>query len=70
MKRAIMIQTRLVCPKCGNIQIIFRKIVRRKKYGHIKDLWCFKCKEVTKHIEICNEEIEEAKDEQDRKTNT
>ena len=59
MKRATMIQTRLVCPKCGNIQIIFRKVVRRKKYGHIKDLWCFRCKKVTKHFEICNEEIEE-----------
>lgn len=67
MKKQTMIQTKLVCQKCNNIQIIYRKSSKRKEYGHIKTIWCYKCKQITNHFEICNEEIEEAKDEQIQK---
>ena len=63
MKSSKMIQTRLVCPDCGNIQVIYRKVHKRKPYGHLKRLWCYRCKKVTNHFEIGNEEIEEAANE-------
>lgn len=44
-------QTFLICSQCNNVFTIFRKVNRQKKDGHIKHLWCFKCKEVTAHIE-------------------
>ena len=46
------VRTELVCPQCGNITTIQRKINRTKKVGHIKDLYCFVCREVTKQFEI------------------
>lgn len=63
MRRKNATETNLVCPECGNIQTIYRKSCKRKRYGHLKLLWCYKCKEVTNHFEICNENIEEAKNE-------
>ena len=46
------IRTELVCPQCGNLTTIQRKIGKAKKVGHIKDLYCYVCKEVTKQYEI------------------
>ena len=54
-------KTRLICPNCMNIQTKYRKASRLKKYGHLKRLWCYKCKKIVNHIELCNEEIEEIK---------
>ncbi len=39
------------CLQCNHVFPLARKCKRRKKVGHIKDLYCFKCKEITKHIE-------------------
>ena len=47
--KKIIIQTRLICTKCGNIQTIFRLANKTKKFGHLKFLWCFKCKERINH---------------------
>ena len=44
--------TELVCLNCGNIDIIQRLYYHKKSIGHIKDLWCYKCKEKTKNYEI------------------
>lgn len=63
MNTCAIVETKLACPKCNNIQLIHRKACKRKEYGHIKTIWCYKCKDFTNHFEICNEEIEEAKDE-------
>ncbi|MBQ4263130.1 MAG: hypothetical protein IJB83_02660 [Bacilli bacterium] len=41
----------LKCLKCANVQTIRRRKSRLKKDGHIKHLWCWKCKERTKHLE-------------------
>ena len=51
-------ETKLICSKCGNKQNIFRKSSKTKKYGHIKTIWCYKCKDRVEHIEIRNEEVE------------
>ena len=63
MRKQSMIETRLVCPKCGNIETIYRKEGKQKEYGHLKYFWCYKCKKRINHLEICREEIQEAKDE-------
>ena len=42
----------LICPKCKNVQYINRRTCKLKRYGHIKPLWCYKCKKRTRHIEI------------------
>ena len=42
----------LVCLNCGNIVTIQRKVGNARPVGHIKDLYCYKCLEVTKHYEV------------------
>lgn len=44
--------TQLECPNCKNIQIIQRKRNRMKEKFHIKHFYCYKCKEVTGHVEV------------------
>lgn len=46
--------TNLVCLECGYIFTIPRKTYKLKNNGHIKDLWCPRCKNVNKHYEIRN----------------
>ena len=45
-------RTDLVCTKCGNIATIQRKNGSARKVGHVKDLYCYVCKEITKHYEV------------------
>ena len=42
----------LVCLECGNIFTIPRNKKERRSNGHIKDIWCPFCKNVSKHYEI------------------
>jgi len=44
--------TDLICLQCGNVTSIFRRNCKGKKLGHIKPLWCYKCKDVTNHYEV------------------
>ena len=46
------VQKILQCPECGGCQIIHRSKGRNRPQGHIKDIWGFRCKKVTKHKEI------------------
>jgi competence CoiA-like predicted nuclease len=50
-------ETRMFCPKCGNIQIIFRKTSKQRKFGHYKNLYCYKCKETHNHIELKDQDV-------------
>jgi len=52
-------QKTLACPECGNKQRIWRKSRRNKAAGHIKHMWCYKCKAVTGHIEQPEHEVGE-----------
>ena len=52
MKKSCVASTDLVCMNCGNIVSIMRKTSRLKEVSHIKDLWCYKCLDVTKHFEV------------------
>ena len=51
MKKQSVTQTDLVCLSCGNKFTIFRKTHKQKEIGHIKDLWCPICQQVTKYFE-------------------
>lgn len=50
-------KTELICPNCGEIVSIQRKIGNQKKEGHIKDLYCPVCKKTRKFIEIVDRDI-------------
>lgn len=50
-KKGSMSETSLKCTECGNVNTLFRDSGWRKKDGHIKTVWCFKCKKETDHIE-------------------
>ena len=47
-----IIETFLECEICGNKTSIQRRMANQKKKGHIKHLYCYKCKERTPHIEL------------------
>jgi hypothetical protein len=40
-----------VCTECGNIIPLPRRLRENKAEGHVKHVYCFKCKTKTKHIE-------------------
>ncbi|QIA28712.1 hypothetical protein [Phage f2b1] len=46
----------LNCGECNNPVQILRVRGRMKEKGHVKDMWCYKCKKETKHIEIKDKE--------------
>ena len=47
-----MVKTYLECKECGNVFSIWRKSGRQKPEGHIKHLYCYKCQQVTAHVEL------------------
>lgn len=47
----------LVCLNCGSIFTISRFANRCREVGHIKDIWCPRCKEVTKHYEVHDADV-------------
>ena len=48
------IRTDLLCPECGNVFPIQRRVNRQKKTLHRKWLYCPMCQKTTNHIEINN----------------
>lgn len=44
--------THLQCPVCGNIVTIHRKRSKMRGKNHTKHMYCYKCQEVTGHIEL------------------
>ena len=54
-KRENVFMTTLKCENCENTAVIIRRKSKKKKTGHIKDLWCYKCQETTKHVESYDE---------------
>ena len=40
------------CPDCGNQAVAYKKSSRRTKEGHLKKLWCWKCKEEKNFVQI------------------
>lgn len=41
----------LVCPECGTKMFVPRGKGQKRSVGHIKDMWCYKCKEKRKFVE-------------------
>ena len=46
------VNTNLICPDCGNVFPLQRKLFKQKKNFHLKKLYCPMCCEVKNHIEI------------------
>lgn len=57
MSRDTCISSDLICLECGCIFPIPRKQRSLRNIGHIKDLWCPKCKKNTKFYEVVNIDI-------------
>lgn len=51
MARYKTVTTELMCLNCGTMLPISRKSHKQKEKNHLKDIWCYKCKAVTKHVE-------------------
>lgn len=51
-KRQKVNKTMLKCLICGNNYIHYRVIGKQRAKGHIKGIYCFKCKKKTKHRTI------------------
>lgn len=51
-RRVVTKQTFLKCSCCGNVNTIFRKRHKMKEKNHVKHMYCYKCKEITKFIEV------------------
>lgn len=45
------ILSNLRCAECQNVTILPRPKGRKRKDGHVKHMWCFKCKKETAHEE-------------------
>lgn len=48
-------QSRFICCKCrteNKIAVGLQRNYRQREKGHIKDLFCLKCQDVTKNIEV------------------
>ena len=57
MRRQSTYMTDLICSNCGNIMTISRKTCKSRCKYHIKDMYCFKCNEETKFIELMNSDF-------------
>jgi len=47
--------TNLKCTCCDNIIQIPRGVGEKRNKGHVKHLWCYKCKEETAHRDFIND---------------
>jgi hypothetical protein len=52
MKRRSMAISMLVCGVCGSRFFVPRSRAKLREKGHIKDIYCYVCKEVTKFTEL------------------
>lgn len=59
MKRHIssMVSILLLCSECNGPFAIMRKKNKRKKAGHIKHLYCLRCRKVTARIDTNNDGV-------------
>lgn len=46
------VQTAIQCPECGTVSYIFRQAGKQRKAGHLKKLYCYKCKKDVNQVEV------------------
>ena len=49
---ANMGRSELYCENCNTIFPLYRHKNRLRGNGHIKHVWCYKCREYTAHVEV------------------
>jgi len=57
MNKTPVVQTALICPECGNIIKIWRRVSRQKEIFHKKKFYCVFCGKEVNHIELKNLEL-------------
>ena len=45
-------ERRFKCPDCGTVQTAYKLSSRRTAAGHIKTMWCYKCKKVKNFTQV------------------
>jgi predicted RNA-binding Zn-ribbon protein involved in translation (DUF1610 family) len=40
------------CPECGEKMTAYKKSSRRTAVGHIKTMWCYRCKSERQFVQI------------------
>lgn len=50
-------KSNLFCEKCGSTFPIMRQKGYGREKGHVKHVWCIKCKEVTAHLEALDRPV-------------
>ena len=55
MRRKTMYYSTLYCKECNSKMIIPRPVNHKRPEGHIKTMWCYKCKKKTDFIETYKE---------------
>ena len=51
MGKHYIVISMLACKDCGSRFPIPRKTCQLREKEHVKDIWCYRCKRVTKFIE-------------------
>lgn len=46
------IASTMICQDCKSIQMLNRPKSKTRELGHIKHLYCIKCRSVTAHLEV------------------
>ena len=52
MKRRNMTRRGFMCPECGCVQVAYKRSCRRTKTGHIKTMYCWKCKTIQDLVQL------------------
>ena len=45
-------ERRFKCPVCGTVLTAYKLSSRRTSAGHIKTMWCYKCKKVQNFTQV------------------
>lgn len=57
-KNQKMTYSKLNCENCGNLIKIPRFRGKWREEGHVKHMYCYKCQEITAHIETHKDSME------------
>ena len=58
LPRKKLVERRFKCPDCGYITIAYKKASLKTPRGHLKNLWCPRCKNEHNFIQISEWEEE------------
>ena len=52
MKKRNMTRRGFMCPECDCVQVAYKRSCRRTKTGHIKTMYCWKCRTIQNLVQL------------------